>query len=49
MHHNNIDRFYEQYLAMHPDSHDEFIRQQDRLGRRRQVVTQAGCIYIYAL
>jgi hypothetical protein len=31
---NNVDRYYEQYLALHPDSHREFRAYQERLAAR---------------
>ena len=30
LHHNNIDRFYEKYLELHPDSHGEFREKQEQ-------------------
>ena len=42
LHHNNVDRFYEKYIAMHPDSHDEFQAKQAKWKRLDQHKTAAG-------
>ena len=42
LHHNNIDRFYEQYISMHPDSLAEFKQMQEKLTIRGRVDRQRG-------
>jgi hypothetical protein len=37
MHHNNVDRLYEAWLAEHPDACDDFERHQKTLGKGRPV------------